>query len=302
MKTKVVASECCAGLFPQNTLSGFLFCLDNAADAIEFDVHLSLDGQVVVHHDYLLNPAITRDASGNWLTKPGPPICTLSLDELMNYDVGTYAPGSREDKSYPDYRPLDNEPIPVFEKFLTSYRDRGAASELWVELKTTPFQREISSDPRALLNSVLQAVMNQGVEKQIVLLAFEWDLLVAAKEMCPGLQTNFLSINPEFIIAVHKNHGKIDPSLVYGEFNPDQYGDSIPAAVAAAGGDWWGPYVNDVSMNHVVCAQKLGVKVDLWDVGSTDTAMDKALSMGADAITLARPDLLHKKIELEKKQ
>ncbi len=74
MKTKVVASECCAGLFPQNTLSGFLFCLDNAIDAIEFDVHLSLDGQVVVHHDYLLNPAITKDASGNWLTKPGPPI------------------------------------------------------------------------------------------------------------------------------------------------------------------------------------------------------------------------------------
>ena len=301
MKTKVVASECCAGLFPQNTLSGFLFCLDNAIDAIEFDVHLSLDGQVVVHHDYLLNPAITKDASGNWLTKPGPPICTLSLDELMNYDVGTYAPGSREEKSYPDYKPLDNEPIPVFEKFLTSYRTQDAGSELWVELKTTPFQREISSDPRALLNSVLLAVMKQGVEKQIVLLAFEWDLLIAAKEMCPGLQTNFLTINPGFIVATHDS--KIDPSLLYGEFNPDQYGDSIPAAIAAAGGDWWGPYVNDVSKNDVVSAQKLGVKVDLWEVGSTDVAMDDALAMGADAITLARPDLLQKKIanEAEKK-
>ena len=72
MKPEVVASECCAARYPQNTRAGFEYCLQQRFDGIEFDVHLSADGQVVVHHDYRLNPRITRDASGNWLDATGP--------------------------------------------------------------------------------------------------------------------------------------------------------------------------------------------------------------------------------------
>lgn len=64
MKTKLIASECATGLYPMNTLSGFNYCLDSGVDGIEFDVHLSRDGHVVVQHDYLLNRRITRNAGG----------------------------------------------------------------------------------------------------------------------------------------------------------------------------------------------------------------------------------------------
>ncbi len=36
---------------PENTLASFALALEEGADGIELDVHLSADGQVVVHHD-----------------------------------------------------------------------------------------------------------------------------------------------------------------------------------------------------------------------------------------------------------
>jgi glycerophosphoryl diester phosphodiesterase len=300
MKTKIIASECCAGLFPQNTLSGFLYCLEQDIDGIEFDVHLSRDEHVVVHHDYLLNRRITRDVSGNWLEKPGSPLCQLTLDELKKYDVGRYLPASREEKTYPDYNPIDGQVIPTLAEFVACYGDHEAHSELWIELKTTPYQRDISSNPSALLEAVLDIVTEVGLAKRTMLLAFEWDLLVAAKDACPDIRTDFLTINPEFIIATYKRTGLVDPDQLYGNFNPKQHEGSLPRAIRAAGGDGWGPYVNDVTKEDVMSAQELGLEVNLWGVESSEQGMASALSLEANSITLARPDLLRDKLALMK--
>jgi len=39
----------------ENTLPGFLLALERDADAVELDVHVTLDGEVVVHHDPTVN-------------------------------------------------------------------------------------------------------------------------------------------------------------------------------------------------------------------------------------------------------
>lgn len=46
---------------PENTLAAFKLAADQGADAIEFDVKLSADGQVVAHHD----PTLDRTTTGN---------------------------------------------------------------------------------------------------------------------------------------------------------------------------------------------------------------------------------------------
>ena len=67
-------------------------------------------------------------------------------------------------------------------------------------------------------------------------------------------------------------------------------------AIKAAGGDGWGPYVNDVTKEDVMSAQDLGLEVNLWGVESSEEGMEQALSLEADSITLARPDLLRDKL------
>ena len=40
---------------PENTLPAFESAISRGADGVEFDVHLSLDGELVVHHFYSLS-------------------------------------------------------------------------------------------------------------------------------------------------------------------------------------------------------------------------------------------------------
>jgi len=57
MKTKLIAHRGDTKDHPENTLSAFKAALENGADAIELDVHLTNNGELVVHHDYYLgNP------------------------------------------------------------------------------------------------------------------------------------------------------------------------------------------------------------------------------------------------------
>lgn len=288
----VVASECFSGLFPQNTLAGFRQCLVDQVPAIEFDVHLTADNEVVVQHDYRLNPRTTRDADGRFLDRAGPSVRELSLVELQQFDVGRYAPGSREAAEYPDYQPLDNEPPPSLRSFFTEYQEHRATAQLWVELKTSPWQRDISSPPQALLQAVLDLAAGFDVVDRVVMLAFEWDVLVAAQTRSPGIRTNFLTLNPGSVIALNRKSGAVDPAELHGRFRPAAYNNDVVAAILAAGGDWWGPYVGDVTGVDVARARQAGLKVNLWGVDSTPGAMDAAIATGADAITVARPDLL----------
>ncbi len=60
------------GLLPENTIPAFTRAIEAGADAIELDVHLTLDGTLVVHHD------------ADFLTEDGGqlPICSTDLARL----------------------------------------------------------------------------------------------------------------------------------------------------------------------------------------------------------------------------
>ena len=64
---------------PENTLESFRQAIALGVDALEFDVRISRDGQVVVFHD----PTVMRT------TGAAGEIATMTLDELRTLDAGT---------------------------------------------------------------------------------------------------------------------------------------------------------------------------------------------------------------------
>src|SRR4051812_32293486 len=62
------------GLAPENTLAAFRNALGLGVSTLELDTGVTRDGVVVVSHDPVLNPDLTRDASGRWLESPGPAV------------------------------------------------------------------------------------------------------------------------------------------------------------------------------------------------------------------------------------
>jgi glycerophosphoryl diester phosphodiesterase len=65
---------------PENTIAAFDKAVEQGADAIELDLHLSRDGELVVIHDDTLDR--TTDGSG--------PVHQRSLAELMRLDAGRW--------------------------------------------------------------------------------------------------------------------------------------------------------------------------------------------------------------------
>lgn len=68
----------CAGIFPENTLEGFLLAARIGADVIETDAHVTRDGRVVLCHD----PDVDRTTDGEGS------IASMTLDEIKKLDAG----------------------------------------------------------------------------------------------------------------------------------------------------------------------------------------------------------------------
>ena len=65
---------------------------DLGVTTLETDLAVTRDGVVVISHDPVLNPDLTRGPDGQWLATAGPAIRTLTLYELRRSDIGRTNP------------------------------------------------------------------------------------------------------------------------------------------------------------------------------------------------------------------
>lgn len=84
MKTKIQAHRGASAYCPENTLEAFSLAIAGGADAIELDVHLTKDNEIVVAHDSRLE----RVSDGNGF------INDLTLNELKSLNFNKLFPDS----------------------------------------------------------------------------------------------------------------------------------------------------------------------------------------------------------------
>ncbi len=77
---EVIAHRGYSARAPENTLSALRLAIDARADAVEFDLHFSADGEPVLFHDFTLE----RTSSGRGR------LDALALDALRALDVGAW--------------------------------------------------------------------------------------------------------------------------------------------------------------------------------------------------------------------
>jgi glycerophosphoryl diester phosphodiesterase len=121
----VIGHRGAAARAPENTLPSFDLALAAGVDALEFDVHLSADGRVVVIHDEMLGR--TTDGSGA--------VAALTLAQIQALDAG--ARFTRDGRTFP-YRGAGVR-IPTIEEVLA----RFPGTPLLIELKTAAASAEL---------------------------------------------------------------------------------------------------------------------------------------------------------------
>lgn len=75
---KIIAHRGYAKNHAENTLAAFKAALDFGADAIELDVHLTRDGELLAHHDYYIKNALILDQTLKQIKQTNDAIPTLN--------------------------------------------------------------------------------------------------------------------------------------------------------------------------------------------------------------------------------
>ena len=278
------------GLWPENTLAGFARTLALGVSAFELDIAVTRDGVAVVSHDPQPNPDHTRDALGRYLESPGPPICTMSYEQLRQYDVGRIRPGSAYAAEHPLQQAMDGERIPrLADVFALVAGLREYSVRFNIETKLFPLQPELTLAPEPFVQALLDDIRGAGLGSRATVQSFDWRVLRIVQELDPGIATGALTDQQPGDDTVQAD--RPGPSPWLGGLDVHDYGGSVPRLAKASGAGCWSADYRDLTAALVGEAHQLGLRVVPWTVNDS-LDMQRIIAMGVDGMISDRPDLL----------
>lgn len=277
------------GLCPENTLNAFATAVDLGCEAVEMDVWVSADDQLIVHHDPSLCPSIARTSDGLWIEEKLL-IRQLSRQELANYDVGRMNPHSNYADKFPDQVPCDGQRIPTLAEVIHEVHKLNACIEINIELKSNPAHASHMPNVERYIDIVIRELTELKIIDKALVQSFDWRLPLAVKLQLPDLKIGLLSDQhgwfgiPKDLQGRDLNQRLAQPSLSLNQ---------LPNLVHQLGADTWSP--NFVDIHHEVLAEahRLGLEVCVWTVNQ-EQHFEAMLELGVDAITTDYPDRLSK--------
>lgn len=159
----VFAHRGASGNFPENTLSSFREAARLPIYGVEFDVHMTADGELVVIHD----ESIDRTSNGHGYVKD------MTLDELKLYDYGSWFA--------PEFA---GETIPTLDEVLDIFAQ--TEHKLNIELKSDIFPYE------GMVEKVLAIISDRQIESRVILSSFDHGAIQMAKQLAPQIETGAL--------------------------------------------------------------------------------------------------------------
>lgn len=246
-----------AKLRPENTVLAFDHGLSLGADGLEFDVHLSRDGVVVIHHDTTLD----RTTNGHG------PLAARTADELGELDAAYHftpaaqsegGAASARESAHP-YRGLAGG-VPRLDAVLRRY----PSAPLIIELKV--------NEPE-LAHRTIDVVRAAGAVHRVALGSFGTRVLRAARAYEPAIRTG--SSREETRLALYR-------SWVRWPVRRPAYREYQVPEIAGT--------TRVVSPRFVQDAHEAGLAVKVWTVDAADD-IRRLLSWGVDGIISDRPDV-----------
>lgn len=271
------------GLAPENSLPAFARALAIGVDALEMDLGLSADDEVVVVHDRRLPPHLCRDADGRWLERGDIAVRSLTLAELQSHDIGRIDPRSDYAKKFPRQTPCDGARIPTLAEVAALAAASGVRFNL--EIKFSPTDAAATAAPDFFARRVVDEVRRLGLARRTMIQCFYWPILRVVREAAAEIQTGYLS---------GRDVG--EDLRRWTEMDPAQF-DHRPAAMARhCAGDAWLPDHRSLSRGAVEHAHALGLRVLPWTVNEV-CAMQRLVRWRVDGIISDYPDRLRQVAE-----
>lgn len=291
-RTQIIGHRGAPGLVVESTVAGFLHAVRQGATALELDVQLTADGQVVVWHDPVLVPEKAVDTgpatlADSWFPYVGRRLIDLSYGQLACVDVGR-----RAQACYPGQACRPAARIPLLAEILQTVHELDPSVWFLIELKVDPTRPDVSAPPAAMVSAVLEVVESTAATDRAVIQSFDWRVLELARAQAAHVPRAALAV-------VGRTFAPSSPWL--GSVRFEDHPHDLLSAVAAVG-------ASAVAPAHGLCAgcghcgrclvpdrafveraHELGLAVLPWTVNSTEH-MQAVLAAGADGLITDYPN------------
>lgn len=256
----------CRGLFPENTLPGFLYAAKLGVTTLELDVVISKDKQVVISHEPWMNPEICFTNKGQSVEGNGMQhnLYEMTYDEIMKFDCGMNG-HPRFEKQYkiPSIKPLLTELIDAVEYFV---KVNGRPEVFYnIETKCLPVGDNIFHPPAGEFALLLYDVLkSKNVLHRSIIQSFDYRTLEFIKRHDDSVKLAML---------VESRYSIIE-KLNELSFVPDIYS----------------PHFHGVDETLVEKCRDLNMKLIPWTVNNPDE-MQRLYAIGADGLITDYPDV-----------
>ncbi len=142
---------------PENTMAAFELAVKLGASAIEFDVKLSADRQVIIIHDQTLDR--TTNGTGSVAGQP--------LAALRELDAGSWKAAE-----------YHHEKIPLLDEVL-----EAVGNKVYINIELTNYATPFDG----LVNEVAPLVKKHGLEDRVIFSSFNFFNLVAVRRLLPSV-------------------------------------------------------------------------------------------------------------------
>jgi glycerophosphoryl diester phosphodiesterase len=161
-----IAHRGASGHAPENTMAAFQKGFDMKVDYIEFDVHMTKDGELVLMHDL----TVDRTTNGHGY------VSDLTLDEIKQFDAGSWF-----------HEDFVGEKVPTFEETLDAFRGKVG---LLIELKSP--ERYPGMEEK-VAEALKERKMDRSSNHKVIIQSFNHESMKKSKELLPHIPHGVLA-------------------------------------------------------------------------------------------------------------
>ena len=249
------------GLFPENSIIGFIETVKLGVTTLEMDVVITKDNKVLVSHEPWISNKKCIDIRGNDISDDisDENIFLMTYDEIKNFDCGTLPnPNHVDQKKLSVVKPLLIEVITKVEEFSQSKVRYNI--EIKSQIDTDQIFHPKFND---FVDLVVHDIKSKNIEERVTIQSFDFRVLKYLKNQYPSFKISML---------VSENYDYSDILDDLG-FYPDIYS----------------PNFKNLTYGIVKKVQKKKIKIIPWTVNSYDD-IARLLEWDVDGLISDYPD------------
>lgn len=164
----------CRGIMPENTIIGFIEAIKYGCNAIEFDIVISQDRQLVVSHEPYMNPDICLTPDGEEIEDSKRyNLYKMNYDEIKNFDCGSkFNSKFPNQMKFKSYKPLLTETIESIEEYLKRYNLSPIIYD--IEIKSDQLEYDTSQPvPEEIVDMLLSIIKIYNIRDKVIVRSFD---------------------------------------------------------------------------------------------------------------------------------